>query len=124
MDYINTSHPAFIGGSKAVEVAWQQQKSKSTIPMVKTKVSKWIEVDCYDIVHLVYSYSSCHNLSSPIRMVPTPREYQQLINLKNHGLYLQGPLPPVLLLILYAQTSLSSMKRPLNIFRTLNFATA
>ncbi|GLJ28873.1 hypothetical protein SUGI_0569070 [Cryptomeria japonica] len=37
MDYINTSHPAFIGGSKAVELAFQQQKSKSTIPMVRTK---------------------------------------------------------------------------------------
>ncbi|KAH9304002.1 hypothetical protein KI387_008406 [Taxus chinensis] len=37
MDYINTSHPAFIGGSKAVELAWQQQKSKSTIPTIKTK---------------------------------------------------------------------------------------
>uniref|UniRef100_A0A7I4CEI4 Dynamin-related protein 3A n=1 Tax=Physcomitrium patens TaxID=3218 RepID=A0A7I4CEI4_PHYPA len=27
MDYINTSHPAFLGGSKAVEVALQQQRS-------------------------------------------------------------------------------------------------
>lgn len=27
MDYINTSHPSFIGGSKAVENAQQQVKS-------------------------------------------------------------------------------------------------
>eukprot|EP00252_Welwitschia_mirabilis_P025369 TRINITY_DN7890_c0_g1_i2.p1 TRINITY_DN7890_c0_g1~~TRINITY_DN7890_c0_g1_i2.p1 ORF type:complete len:829 (+),score=169.72 TRINITY_DN7890_c0_g1_i2:397-2883(+) len=27
MDYINTAHPAFLGGSKAVEIALQQQKS-------------------------------------------------------------------------------------------------
>lgn len=27
MDYINTSHPNFIGGSKAVEMALQEMKS-------------------------------------------------------------------------------------------------
>lgn len=27
MDYINTSHPNFIGGSKAVELALQEMKS-------------------------------------------------------------------------------------------------
>eukprot|EP01018_Ginkgo_biloba_P007166 Gb_18285 [translate_table: standard] len=38
MDYINTSHPAFIGGSKAVEVAWQEQRSfKASTPAAKTK---------------------------------------------------------------------------------------
>lgn len=26
MDYINTSHPGFIGGSKAVEIALSQQR--------------------------------------------------------------------------------------------------
>lgn len=26
MDYINTSHPGFIGGSKAVEIALNQQR--------------------------------------------------------------------------------------------------
>jgi len=40
MDYINTSHPAFLGGSKAVEVALQQQRS-SKVPTsnnIKAKV--------------------------------------------------------------------------------------
>nr|XP_024362054.1 dynamin-related protein 3A-like isoform X3 [Physcomitrium patens] len=31
MDYINTSHPAFLGGSKAVEVALQQQRSSMVL---------------------------------------------------------------------------------------------
>ncbi|KAK6143667.1 hypothetical protein DH2020_024015 [Rehmannia glutinosa] len=37
MDYINTSHPNFIGGSKAVEIALQQTKSSriATIPRQK-----------------------------------------------------------------------------------------
>ncbi|KAK3185197.1 hypothetical protein Dsin_032483 [Dipteronia sinensis] len=38
MDYINTSHPNFIGGSKAVEVALQQIKaSKVTLPIARPK---------------------------------------------------------------------------------------
>lgn len=38
MDYINTSHPTFIGGSKAVEVALQQQRSsKTSVHMGKPK---------------------------------------------------------------------------------------
>ncbi|KAK2662862.1 hypothetical protein Ddye_001436 [Dipteronia dyeriana] len=38
MDYINTSHPNFIGGSKAVEVALQQIKSsKVTVPITRPK---------------------------------------------------------------------------------------
>ncbi|KAF8377400.1 hypothetical protein HHK36_030777 [Tetracentron sinense] len=38
MDYINTSHPNFIGGSKAVEVALQQTKSsKISVPMHRLK---------------------------------------------------------------------------------------
>lgn len=32
MDYINTSHPNFVGGSKAVEIALQQVKS-SRVPL-------------------------------------------------------------------------------------------
>lgn len=39
MDYINTSHPNFIGGSKAVEIAKQQLKSsKVTLPVSRQKV--------------------------------------------------------------------------------------
>ncbi|KAJ7517112.1 hypothetical protein O6H91_21G011000 [Diphasiastrum complanatum] len=37
MDYINTSHPAFIGGSKAVEVALQQQRGSITSSSMKPK---------------------------------------------------------------------------------------
>ncbi|KAK9144485.1 hypothetical protein Sjap_004388 [Stephania japonica] len=38
MDYINTSHPNFIGGSKAVEVALQQVKSsRISLPMARSK---------------------------------------------------------------------------------------
>ncbi|CAA6668741.1 unnamed protein product [Spirodela intermedia] len=40
MDYINTSHPSFIGGSKALEVASQQIKtSKITAPLPRPKDS-------------------------------------------------------------------------------------
>jgi len=42
MDYINTSHPAFLGGSKAVEVALQYQRSsKVSTPSynIKAKVN-------------------------------------------------------------------------------------
>ncbi|XP_076894518.1 dynamin-related protein 3B-like [Bidens hawaiensis] len=40
MDYINTSHPSFVGGSKAVEIAIQQVKSSKTgtIPRQKDGV--------------------------------------------------------------------------------------
>ncbi|KAJ4965842.1 hypothetical protein NE237_017691 [Protea cynaroides] len=41
MDYINTSHPNFIGGSKAVEIALQQTKSSrisATLPRAKDGV--------------------------------------------------------------------------------------
>lgn len=39
MDYINTSHPSFIGGSKAVEIAQQQIKSsKVSLAMPRQKV--------------------------------------------------------------------------------------
>ncbi|KAL5705321.1 dynamin GTPase [Ranunculus cassubicifolius] len=38
MDYINTSHPNFIGGSKAVEIALQQVKSsRAPIPLARPK---------------------------------------------------------------------------------------
>lgn len=40
MDYINTSHPNFVGGSKAVEMAMQQVKSnRITAPVPRQKVS-------------------------------------------------------------------------------------
>ena len=39
MDYINTSHPNFIGGSKALEIAVQQSKSsRAAIPVSRQKV--------------------------------------------------------------------------------------
>ncbi|KAG0554580.1 hypothetical protein KC19_12G102200 [Ceratodon purpureus] len=47
MDYINTSHPAFLGGSKAVEVALQQQRSSkvSTSNTIKAKdAHDWKEI--------------------------------------------------------------------------------
>lgn len=42
MDYINTSHPNFIGGSKAVEIALQQVKSSriaAPVPRLKVNAS-------------------------------------------------------------------------------------
>lgn len=39
MDYINTSHPGFVGGSKAVELAQQQVKTaRMSSTMIKSKV--------------------------------------------------------------------------------------
>jgi len=39
MDYINTSHPNFIGGAKAVEIASQHIKSsRAPVPLGKLKV--------------------------------------------------------------------------------------
>ena len=39
MDYINTSHPNFVGGSKAVEIALQQVKSsRVSLPISRQKV--------------------------------------------------------------------------------------
>ncbi|XP_031479310.1 dynamin-related protein 3A-like isoform X3 [Nymphaea colorata] len=44
MDYINTSHPNFIGGSKAVEIAVQQFKSRTLLPsMPKLKVQDAVD---------------------------------------------------------------------------------
>lgn len=34
MDYINTSHPNFIGGSKAVEIPLQQFRGTKMVPML------------------------------------------------------------------------------------------
>jgi hypothetical protein len=34
MDYINTSHPNFIGGSKRVEIPLQQQWGTKVVPML------------------------------------------------------------------------------------------
>lgn len=40
MDYINTSHPNFLGGSKAVEIALQQVKSsRVSLPISRQKVN-------------------------------------------------------------------------------------
>lgn len=44
MDYINTSHPNFIGGSKAVEIALQQIKS-SRVPLPITRHKDGVEPD-------------------------------------------------------------------------------
>ncbi|KDO44156.1 hypothetical protein CISIN_1g003355mg [Citrus sinensis] len=44
MDYINTSHPNFIGGSKAVEIALQQIKS-SKVPLPITRHKDGVEPD-------------------------------------------------------------------------------
>lgn len=39
MDYINTSHPNFVGGSKALEIAVQQTKSsRVALSVTKPKV--------------------------------------------------------------------------------------
>ncbi|PNX78558.1 dynamin-related protein 3a-like, partial [Trifolium pratense] len=44
MDYINTSHPNFIGGSKALEAAAQQTKS-STVSLPVSKLKDAVEPD-------------------------------------------------------------------------------
>ncbi|XP_010527015.1 PREDICTED: dynamin-related protein 3A-like isoform X2 [Tarenaya hassleriana] len=44
MDYINTSHPNFIGGTKAVEVAMQQVKS-SRVPHPVARTKDTVETD-------------------------------------------------------------------------------
>lgn len=64
MDYINTSHPNFIGGSKAVEVAQQQVKSsrpavsvskpKVHIPVLTLKFGIYMKVFCFTTSFKVY----------------------------------------------------------------------
>jgi hypothetical protein len=53
MDYINTSHPNFVGGSKAVEIAQQQIKSsKGSLAMPRQKVCllcKWSSALLYPL---------------------------------------------------------------------------
>ncbi|GAV69550.1 Dynamin_N domain-containing protein/Dynamin_M domain-containing protein/GED domain-containing protein [Cephalotus follicularis] len=44
MDYINTSHPNFIGGSRAVEIAMQQVKS-SRVPLPMSRQKDGTELD-------------------------------------------------------------------------------
>lgn len=45
MDYINTSHPNFVGGSKAVELANQQIKnSRVPLPISRSKVGPLLVV--------------------------------------------------------------------------------
>jgi hypothetical protein len=48
-DYINTSHPNFIGGSKAVELAQQQVRSARMSMMVVKKVC----IYCYSMINLL-----------------------------------------------------------------------
>ncbi|TXG54047.1 hypothetical protein EZV62_019303 [Acer yangbiense] len=64
MDYINTSHPNFIGGSKAVEVALQQIKSsKVTLPIARPKVAMF-RTDCQDGVETDKAPASERSLKS------------------------------------------------------------
>ena len=51
MDYINTSHPGFIGGSKAVEIALNQQRGARAMA---SKVAFPSLIDLFSI--------SCYNL--------------------------------------------------------------
>ena len=39
MDYINTSHPSFIGGSKAVELALEQHRTTRMSTPIKVRFS-------------------------------------------------------------------------------------
>lgn len=60
MDYINTSHPNFIGGTKAVEVAMQQVKSSRiphpvARPKVWSSLSKYIKIGF--VSYILYSVS-------------------------------------------------------------------
>lgn len=49
MDYINTSHPSFVGGNKAVELAQQQVKTaRMSSTAIKSKV-------CNTFFHAFYS---------------------------------------------------------------------
>lgn len=54
MDYINTSHANFIGGSKAVESALQQVKSsRIPLPLARQKVYRHAtELLCNHVVSL------------------------------------------------------------------------
>lgn len=55
MNYINTSHPNFIGGSKAVEIALQQVKSsRVSLPISRQKVK---EMNGYLSFSHVYIYT-------------------------------------------------------------------
>lgn len=46
MDYINTSHPAFIGGSKAVEIALNQQRGAKASKVIFVKPFDYFGVYC------------------------------------------------------------------------------
>ncbi|KAG5076819.1 hypothetical protein JHK82_055514 [Glycine max] len=46
MDYINTSHPNFIGGSKALEIAAQQTKSSRVAILVSRKKDMGFCINC------------------------------------------------------------------------------
>lgn len=55
MDYINTSHPNFVGGSKAVEIALQQIKSsRISINISKQKVYIYaVQMVILTVVHFL-----------------------------------------------------------------------
>jgi hypothetical protein len=58
-DYINTSHPNFIGGSKAVEQAQQQVRSARMSATVVKKVC----IYCYGMIHLFFFEAGMIHLS-------------------------------------------------------------
>lgn len=54
MDYINTSHPNFVGGSKAVEIALQQVKSsRVALPISRQKVCLPIVITSIYVLRVV-----------------------------------------------------------------------
>lgn len=54
MDYINTSHPNFVGGSKAVEIALQQVKSsRVALPISRQKVYLPIVITSIHVLRVV-----------------------------------------------------------------------
>lgn len=57
MDYINTSHPNFVGGSKALEIAVQQTKSsRAALSVSRPKV----------YLGSNSKYALCFEMSKPI----------------------------------------------------------
>ena len=65
MDYINTSHPNFIGGSKAIEAAVQQTRS-SRIALPVSRVKVYILWPLIQLYALFFMLDMNANLCSPI----------------------------------------------------------
>lgn len=59
MDYINTSHPNFIGGSKAVELALQEMKSLRAAASTIARHKVCIAFECCKNIY------SCTFISPP-----------------------------------------------------------